>query len=122
MKKTTKTSSAARTQNRNKLTFDGKKYGVGRLVLAIVDKYVSDHPRVTYEQLKTKFPDTLHSLGVVQPVRKAKELSKLHRRFFLSDAIELKDKTVAVCSDFGRNNITKFLENAQSLGYKVSMR
>jgi len=118
MKKT----ETADNRDRSKLLFNGVRYGKGRLVLAVVTKYVNDHPRVSYVELKKKFPDELHSLGIVQPVRKARDLSSPgHKRFFLDSeaVIKLQDKVVAVCSDFGANNIAKFLERTAELGYRV---
>lgn len=114
---------ASKTRNRDykKIAFNGNKYGKGKLVLAIVNQYIKDHPGVTYAGLKKAFPDELHSLGVVQPIHTARKASSVHRRFYIKQALKLKDRVVAVCSDFGRNNINKFLSRANELGYKVRM-
>jgi len=109
------------SRDRSKLSFKGEKYGKGRLVLAIVSQYVKDHPKATYAELKEAFPDSLHSLGVVRPVTTAKKASSDHKRFFTDNVIKLADKAVAVCADFGKSNIGKFLKHASGLGYKVRM-
>lgn len=122
--KTTKAAGAARRHphDRSKMRFEGKSYGKGRMVLAVVQSYAKKHPHLTASELRAQFPDELHSLGVVQPVRVAKAKSRKHRRFFLRDSevIKLRDRTVAVCSDFGATNIDKFLERARTLGYRWS--
>lgn len=105
------------------LKFKGKEYGKGRAVLAIVQDYVESHPNVTYKELKQVFPDELHSRGIVQPLSTAKAKAKEDRnRYYVNDAIKLSDKVIAVCSDFGSNNIRKFLDHVTStLGYKVKV-
>lgn len=91
-------------------------------MLAIIQQYVKDHPNTTYNKLKEVFPDELHSLGVVRPVSSAKRISTPgHKRFFVDEVIKLKDKAVAVCADFGKSNIGKFLKHASELGYNARM-
>ena len=99
--------------------FNGQSYGKGRLVLAIVTDFVKHHPSTTYKRLVEAFPDDLHSFGIVKPIPAAKKINKPHNRFFMKDTLQLKDKAVAVCSDFGINNIGKFLDRAGELGYKI---
>jgi hypothetical protein len=112
---------ASTGRDRSKISFNGEKYGKGRVVLAIIEQYVKDHPGVTYAKLKEVFPDTLHSLGVVRPVSSARRVSSDHKRFFTDHALKLKDKAVAVCADFGKSNIGKFLKHAAGLGYNARM-
>jgi hypothetical protein len=107
-------------RDRSRIAFNGEKYGKGKLVLAVVEKYVADHPGITYDELKAKFPDNLHSLGIIQPVKVAKAKSKDHQRFH-KQVIKLADAVIAVCSDFGINNIRPFLKNARTIGYNVRL-
>ena len=118
-RKTSAKKNRTASRDRSKLSFKGEKYGKGRLVLAIVSQYVKDHPKATYSELKEAFPDSLHSLGVVRPVSSAKKASPDHKRFFTDNVLKLADKAVAVCADFGKSNIGKFLKHASGLGYKV---
>lgn len=109
----------AHARDFTKMNFNGEKYGKGRVVLAIVSQYVKDHPGIDYGKLKEIFPDTLHSLGVIRPLYVAKKLSMDHKRFFVDNVLRLQDKAIAVCADFGRSNINKFLKHASGLGYTV---
>lgn len=108
----------ADNKDRTKLMFNGKAHGKARVVQAIVEKFVEDHPKVTLDELQEKFPQSIHSMGLLQPLSKAKRLSKGHRRFYIDKPIVLNDgKEIAVCSEFGSNNIGKFLDVAKDLGY-----
>ena len=108
-------------KDRKLVSFNGVKYGKGRVVLAIVTQYVKDHPGLTYANLKEVFPDSLHSLGIVKPLYKAKKMSVDHKRFFTDAVLKLQDKAVAVCADFGKSNIGKFLKHASHIGYNAKM-
>lgn len=104
----------------SKLKFNGNEYGKGRLVLAVVKKYMEDNPRTTLTKLKEVFPDELQNrYGMVQEVSKAKKLSVDRDRFFLKpeDLIKVGDKKVAVCSQFGSNNLP--LKHLKSLGFVI---
>lgn len=108
-------------RNKSKLSFEGQKYGKGRFVLAAVEKYVKEHPNVTFNELKEVFPDNLHSRGIIMPLNTAKKVDEGHR-FFINNGIKLKDRMIAVCSDFGINNIGKVLDHVRhELGYRVRM-
>ncbi len=109
-------------KDRSKIAFAGKQYGKGRLVQAVIEKYVADHPHITSKQLEEAFPTSLHSLGLFQTIPVAKKKSKGHRRFFTKEPIKLKDKTIAVCSEFGTGNIDPFLEQASKQGYPIKKR
>lgn len=101
------------------MRFEGQTHGKGRLVLAVVQSYVRQNPNITSADLSKQF-DGVHSLGVVQPVSVAKRKSAKHRRFFLeqNELIKLTDRTVAVCSDFGKATLERFLEKAHPLGFR----
>lgn len=105
--------------DRTKMRFEGQTHGKGRLVLAVVQSYVRQHPNITSADLSKQF-DGIHSLGVVQPVSVAKKKSAKHRRFFLAqdELIKLKDRTVAVCSDFGKETLDRFLTKVQPMGFR----
>lgn len=102
------------------LSFDGQKLPKNRVVLAVIEKYVAKHPNITAAQLKEVFPSSLHPAGIIQPISTAKKLSKKRNRFFFDRPIKLKDKQIVVCSQFGTNNMTPFLEQSKKLGFTVS--
>lgn len=110
------------SKDRSKLIFNGKKYGKGRVVQAVIEKYVETHPNITSKQLEEAFPSTLHSLGLIQPLVVAKRKSKDHRRYFFKEPLALKDKKVAICSEFGTGNIFPFLEQAKKLGFDIKSK
>lgn len=116
----TKTNRKISTNGRDytKMIFEGNAYGKGKLVLKVVEKYIEKNPNVTVQELKKIFGDT-HPLGTIQSLDKAKELSKNHKRFNWKSPFKLGRKMYAVCSDFGKNNIGKFLDRAASLGFQV---
>lgn len=108
-------------RNTGKLKFNGEFYGKGRLVLAVVNKYVQDNPKVTLAKLKEVFPDELQPrYGIVQEVTKAKKMSEDGRdRFFLKpeELIKVGEKKVAVCNQFGAHNLP--LKHFKALGFVI---
>lgn len=95
-----------------------------RFVLAVVRKYVDNHPGITYEQLKARFPDSLSGsslYGVFRPyseiTRKSQSQPDLEKRFFLEqdELIELSDGTkLTIYNQWGRH-FPNFLEVAKQL-------
>jgi hypothetical protein len=112
------------TKDTTRYEFNGETYGKGRLVLAIVKRYVADHPGITYAQLEEAFPGALQgSLGVVATIDAANRTyaSSGRKRHFLEqeEQIELADSKIAVCSQWGVGNIDRLLGRADFLGYTV---
>lgn len=108
------------SRDTSKLKFNGELYGKGRLVLAVVKKYVEDNPRTTFSKLKEVFPDELQPrYGVVEEFSKAKKISADRDRFFLKaeDLIKVGDKKIAVCNQFGSHNLP--LKHFKSLGFVI---
>ena len=109
-----------------KYLYNGKMYGKGRLVLAVVNDYVMDNPGITYDRLKDVFPDYLNgSLGVFSlrsDVEKRFAL-KPNKHHFLkpSEIIKLEDCEIAVCVDWDVVKIQKFLEIARSHGITIDV-
>lgn len=104
----------------SKLKFNGELYGKGRLVLAVVKKYVEDNPRTTITKLKEIFPDELNKrYGCIQTVEKARKISVDRERFFLKaeDLIKVGDKKIAVCNQFGSHNLP--LKHFRALGFTI---
>lgn len=103
-----------------KYQFLGNTYGKGKLVLAIITHYVSEHPKVTYSELKREFPDSLHGAGhiVVATLEEANKYPR--KRHFIKNCIRLSDETdVAVTSQWDKFNIGNVLKKAKALGYVV---
>lgn len=108
-------------KDRTKYIFNGNTYGKGRLVLAVVEQYVSDNPGLSKEKLEERFPATLQgTIGVFSSIEEAEGKFK-GKRHFVKNPIRLTNATIAVCSQWGARNIEGFLQHAtEELGYAIS--
>lgn len=113
-----------------KYQFDGQVLGKGRLVWAVVRRYVTDHPGASFEELRQAFPDELQASSALQfsPVRVVvARLSDIPepeaKRFFLADGekLVLRDSAVAVSREWNLDNIQVFLARAKDLGYEIAV-
>lgn len=113
-----------------KYRFGGEVLGKGRLVLALVRRYVQDHPDVTFSMLREAFPDSLQSDSPLQfsPVqvvvaRVSAIPDQENKRFFLGagETLQLRDGEVAVSKEWNLLNIQNVLRRASELGYEVSV-
>ena len=103
----------------SKYIFEGKTYGKGKLVLAVVQKYVADNPTVTFDDLQKTFPDLLQgSKGVVRLYDSVSpedrgENGAIKRYYVNNDEIiKLNGLKVLVSDQWGAGNVEKFIENA----------
>jgi len=97
--------------------FEGKTYGKGPFVLAMARRIAADNPNMGVEDLRKKLPDSfMRSYGVIQRVDQARE-----KRFFLKkeQLITCKDGVIAVCSQWGKDNIIPLVDHIISLGYEI---
>ncbi len=112
------------SKDASKYKFDGQVFGKGRLVLAIVKRYVEAHPATTFAELQQAFPKHCQgSLGVVATVEQANEIytTTARKRHFLDpeDVIQLPDSTVAISSQWGIGNIDHFIKQARKLKFTI---
>jgi len=112
------------SKDASKYKFDGQVFGKGRLVLAIVKRYVETHPETTFAELQQAFPKHCQgSLGVVATVEQANEIytTTARKRHFLDpeDVIQLPDSTVAISSQWGIGNIDHFIKQARELKFTI---
>ena len=111
------------TKDTTKYRFEGKIYGKGQLVLAVVTSYVKAHPNITYDGLKNAFPKPpsgrKHEVfESVEQIKMDKATSNDRRdRYFLEDdkLLPIADDTIAVSNQWGIGNINPFLDNAREL-------
>ena len=104
--------------------FNGESYKKSKLVLAVIKKFVKDHPGITESQLSGAFPS--HECKCSYPI--VKESTKIPvrhlepvKRYFTDDEqlIKLADGTIiAVCTQWGQN-IQNFIEFVKKYGYKI---
>ena len=109
------------SKDKSTYIFNGNTYGKGRLVLAVVEQYVSDNPGLAKEELEEKFPAALQgSIGVLSSIEEAEGKYK-GKRHFVKNPIRLTNATIAVCSQWGAGNLEGFLQHTTGeLGYAIN--
>ena len=101
--------------------FNGAYYGKGRLVLAVIEAYVRQHPTITYHQLKNKFPDSLQRSETFTHEHEAIARVGIRRNFVaVHEIIQLVDARIAVSNQWGINNIHRFLDRCRELGIEIT--
>lgn len=113
-------SEKSRNFDYTKYLYKGINYGKNRLVLAVITDYVRQHPELTYNQLKTVFPDSLQGTETFTTEKIAN--SKKDKRNFTKEdeLINVVDEVVSVSTQWGKFNIGRFLDKCKSLGIEVS--
>ena len=106
-----------------KYIFEGKRYGKNRLVLAVVQKYVSMNPGISAEKLMATFDKSIQgSLGVLRLAKEARYAYGDHeRRFFFQphEIIRTSTEDCVVCTQWGKFNIGNFVARAEQLGMHI---
>ena len=108
----------AASKDTRKFKFEGEHYKKGRLVLAVVKKYVSRHPDLKYLELEEAFPKKCQgSKGVIATLEEANKIvskTGLKRHFLKPDeVIALTDGEVVVSNQWGVGNIDGFIQVAK---------
>ena len=109
-------------RDKTRYMFDGNIYLKNRLVLAVVQRYIFEHPGLTRFELKKIFSKSLQgSIGVVENVELAEQRVDFNVRFFVkeSEILHLTDGDMYVCNQWGVLNIPNFIKAAENLGYKI---
>ncbi len=112
-------------RDNTKYNFQGRTYGKGRLVLAIITEYVKQNPDIAFDELSEIFPAGLQGAkGVFHTFAEANEVfrSTGHKRNFIKDGatIQLSDVEIAVSNQWGKGNIDNFISAADSLGFEIT--
>lgn len=105
--------SAVKTGIKYQYVFDGNTYGVGPLVLAVVKKYVADHPGVDFLALQSVFPDSLVSktYGVVKPLKLIPANHRTTPKRYFDDIIKLDSgDEILVCNQWTKEKIPNFID------------
>lgn len=112
-----------------KYTFNNNVYCKCRLVLAILQKHVSQNKNITFERLVEDFPDSLQSNSVIQfskirvVVKKYDEIAKNDKnRFFVKadEILSISDSQVVVSREWNKENIQNFINRAEQLGHSIA--
>ena len=111
-----------KTRDKTKYIIDGRTCLKNRLVLEVVNKYVHEHPEITFEGLQQVFFDKLQgSFGVVRKRNDIEPQKKIRYFFKEDDIVILADGTAVVVSNqWGKDNIKSFIVLARSLGYEIT--
>lgn len=106
-----------------KYILDGKKYAKNRLVLAVVQKYMSMHPGISAAELVSVFDKSLQgSLGVVRTLDDVqRNCSDYKTRFFANpdELIQTRTQPCVVCTQWGIANIGNIVARAEQLGIDI---
>lgn len=104
-----------------KYSFNGKHYGKGRLVLAVIEDYIKKDNSATIETLNHTFQNTLQ--GTYSLVKNSKDLEnseKLRKRYFVNNPIQLcNEEEIVVTNQWGIGNIQRFIDVARTLNYII---
>ena len=105
-------------------SFEGEKYGKGKLVLAVIKKYVSREPSTSYAELREIFPnDCQGSQGVFVTKSEAEAIYEKggRKRHFINadEIIQLSDSKIAVSNQWGVKNIGNFIDRAKAKGFAI---
>jgi len=106
--------------------FNGNVYTVmSRLALAVVKKYVEDHPGIDFKTLKNAFCLTLNfdRKSMIRRVAELTTSEKQHKRalFNPSDLITVKDaKDVCVNSQWQSSDMPQFIKIVKKIGYEIT--
>lgn len=104
--------------------FLGNSYNKRKLVLAVIQDWVSKNDPSNLSELLEAFPQEIRSGGLFVPEKEAKEIYKRQGiyRHFLSDGevLQFSDSTqYAISNQWGKGNIEKFLNQSKKLGYEI---
>ena len=109
-------------RDKTKYLFGGNIYHKNKLVLAVVKKYIEQHPDLTCGELKAAFNKSLQgSIGVVEYETIAKRRKDYAVRFFSDEEeiLHLADGNMFVCTQWGIGNIPNFIKRAEQLGFEI---
>lgn len=115
-----------RVYDHTEYSLDGGPFlGKNKFVYAVVSAYVSRHPQATFADIERVFPPELQgSFGVVRTMDYIREKKYNGRRYFKEQEFVLHDAngvSFAVSTEWGKDNIEKFLKVVRQLGYHVTL-
>lgn len=104
-----------------KYLYKDKEYGKGRLVLAVIEDYISDK-KITIGELNEIFPREIQgSYHIAIKSLDVEESDRLKKRYFVNNPITLSDnEEIVITNQWGIGNIQRFIDKAIELGYSIT--
>jgi len=104
--------------------FQGNLYNKRKLVLAVIQSWVSKNKPNSLSGLLQAFPQEIRSGGLFVPEQEAKETYERQKiyRHFIGDGeiLNFPDSTqYAVSNQWGKGNIEKFITQSKKLGFEI---
>ncbi len=104
--------------------FQGNSYNKRKLVLAVIQQWVSKNKPSNISELLKAFPQEIRSGGLFVLVEEAKGIydrQGIYRHFLGDDEVlEFPDSTqYAASNQWGKGNIEKFINQAKKIGYEI---
>ena len=104
--------------------FQGDSFNKRKLVLAVIQNWVSENKPGNLSELLQAFPQDIRSGGLFVTEQEAKEIYKRHGiyRHFLGDGevLQFSDSTqYAISNQWGKGDIEKFVTHSKNLGYEI---
>lgn len=104
--------------------FQGNSFNKRKLVLAVIQHWVSENKPSSISELLQAFPQEILRGGLFVPEQEAKEIYQrqgIYRHFLgEEEVLEFSDSTrYAISNQWGKGNIEKFVNQSKKLGYEV---
>lgn len=104
--------------------FQGKSFNKRKLVLAIIQHWVSENKPNNLFELLQVFPQEIRNGGLFVTVEEAKAIydrQGIYRQFLGdSEIIEFSDASkYAISNQWGKGNIDKFIAHSKTIGYEI---
>lgn len=115
------------SRDNTKYRFNGMMFGKSRLVLAVIKQYVASNPSASFAALEKVFPKSCQRPGTLGVFATYEDANKIfeqtgYRRHFLKPdhLISLSDSTIAICNQWGIDNINEFIKHAKNCGCEIT--
>lgn len=104
--------------------FQGDSFNKRKLVLAVIQQWITNNKPNNLSELKQAFPQEIRSGGMFVPAEEAREIYKrqdIYRHFLGNgEVLEFPDSTeYAVSNQWGKGNIEKFINHVKTIGFDI---
>lgn len=118
---------SAREKDTTRYLLDGQRYKKSRLILAAVNKFVSEHRGVSAEELEKAFPSREFKIVTFKCVTRSDSIPEKYKdkdkvaRYFVDDPIRLEDGTeMMVCNQWNATMTELFVAYVnKNYGYGI---